>query len=162
MILTIHIDPKVEKRIAALLEQSNAGYELNAARKASKIIDALKRGVLPHRAGKLNDNGESRIRNCIKYDLGKGYRLICVKSGSCFFVLYKGSHDNCDAWLCRNSRLKPESIKNDFIVHPVRRKKGQPVRSKPRDDEWDYDAMLMARISQEDLRQVFPGIINRT
>lgn len=51
---------------------------------------------------KVTNNGESRIKHCIKYDLGDGHRLITVQNDKYVLLCYVGDHDECDSWLDRN------------------------------------------------------------
>lgn len=46
--------------------------------------------------------GEYRIRKCVKYDLGCGYRMITIWRNHDIFVSYVGTHDECDRWLENN------------------------------------------------------------
>lgn len=156
---TLYIDPKVQKRITRLTANASARYEYNAARKASRIIHQLTLGVLPYKAGRLSDNGEARIKNCFKFDLGKGYRLVCVKSQRRFFVLFMGHHDSCDTWLYNNSGLNPDTLQVDFLIQKVK------IRVEPSNsvsenllDSIDSDDDLMTTFSQKDLRSLFSGL----
>lgn len=50
---------------------------------------------------KRTKNGEYRLKHCIKYDLGGGYRLITVRIGDRLYLPFLGSHDEVDQWLDR-------------------------------------------------------------
>ncbi len=50
-----------------------------AARKAAMLEVQLRTGVDVH--SMTTDHGESRIKGCIKYDLGNGFRLVTVHQG---------------------------------------------------------------------------------
>lgn len=54
---------------------------------------------------KLNvtNHGESRIQHCVKYDLGRGYRLVTIKHQGVVSLEFVGNHDQTDKWLNRNS-----------------------------------------------------------
>jgi superfamily I DNA/RNA helicase len=52
-------------------------------------------------------HGESRIKNCIKFDLENFCRLITVRVGEAWILLYCGSHEECDRWLDTNRGLLP-------------------------------------------------------
>ena len=48
---------------------------------------------------KVTNQGESRIRNCVKYDLGDGWRLVtCQTNKTCTF-LFVGDHEDTESWL---------------------------------------------------------------
>ena len=50
----------------------------------------------------VTNHGERRIPNCVKYDLGYGWRLVTQQTErSCVFVIV-GDHDDIDRWLDNN------------------------------------------------------------
>ena len=51
----------------------------------------------------VTNHGESRIQHCVKYDLGKGYRLVTIKHKGIVSLEFVGNHDETDKWLDRNS-----------------------------------------------------------
>lgn len=51
---------------------------------------------------KVTNHGETRIKHCIKYSLGDGYRLITIQNNKCILLCFVGDHDDCDKWLERN------------------------------------------------------------
>ena len=55
----------------------------------------------------VTNNGETRIRSCVKYSLGDGYRLVTVKRDLIIWLLYVGNHDDTDRWITRNSGWTP-------------------------------------------------------
>jgi hypothetical protein len=59
------------------------------AKRAATAITHLTHG-LPTGAATTN-NGESRLRNYVKYSLNDGFRLVTVQEGGRCFVLYMGS-----------------------------------------------------------------------
>lgn len=48
---------------------------------------------------KTTHHGESRLKNCVKYDLGDGCRLITIQDNKMILLAYFGDHDECDKWL---------------------------------------------------------------
>lgn len=161
MIEYVHINPRVQKRLEELKELENA--TAFAAKKADAIIKALLNGRKPAMAGKLTRHGDARIKRCLKYDLGQGYRLVCVKEGNDIYVLFTGSHDSCDTWLDKNRNLKlasvrdaMESLKVKPALYPVSHEEsGNILGAEPE----DYDEILLESISQKDLRLVFQGLL---
>lgn len=108
----VHLDPKFYKRLAALRKAGKkAGI---AAQKADGIIGRLsKQGfVMPEEIGTITKYGELRLKHCIKYDLGNGYRLITLKQGGDLYVLYVGTHDECHRWVENNRELKLELVRS--------------------------------------------------
>ena len=51
----------------------------------------------------VTNHGESRIQHCVKYDLGKGYRLVTIKHKGVISLEFVGNHNETDKWLDRNS-----------------------------------------------------------
>ncbi len=161
----VYVHAKVEKELQKLQNQDNTpGF---AAKKAEQIIQSLARGEKPAMAGKLTRNGDGRIKKCLKYDLGKGYRLICVKERTSIYVLYSGSHDSCHTWLDKNRSLKVEAFMDslnpyDYNELSLSEKNSQYNKTKPDYNypEMDYDDLLLEKVTQTDLRKIFQGIIN--
>jgi len=52
-------------------------------------------------------HGETRIPNCVKYELPSGYRLITIERESQRIVLFVGKHDDADEWLNNHVGLQP-------------------------------------------------------
>ena len=51
----------------------------------------------------VTNHGESRIQHCVKYDLGRGYRLVTIKHQGIVSLEFVGNHDETDRWLDRNA-----------------------------------------------------------
>ncbi|AMY07423.1 ATP-dependent DNA helicase Rep [Luteitalea pratensis] len=47
----------------------------------------------------VTNNGESRIKHCVKYELGGGYRLVTVQTDKVVAFCFAGTHDDTDRWL---------------------------------------------------------------
>ncbi|MBF0376439.1 MAG: hypothetical protein HQK72_03045 [Desulfamplus sp.] len=176
MIENVYVHTKVEKEINRLQDQENT--PAFAAKKANQIISSLANGTKPALAGKLTKSGDARMKKCLKYDLGKGYRLICVKERKSIYVLYTGSHDSCDTWLdkhrnfkidafmeylscwCGDSSLNYNALSlndgNCFSDDSTFNKSDLDCEM----EEADYDDILMSKITQKDLRAIFQGFIN--
>ena len=157
MIEYVHINPKVQKKLEELKELENA--TAFAAKKADAIIKALLKGRKPAMAGKLTRHGDARLKRCLKYDLGQGYRLVCVKEGRDIYVLFTGSHDSCDTWLHKNRNLSLASVRDameSLKVKPAPYQEREEILSQ---ESEDYDEILLESISQKDLRLVFQGLL---
>jgi putative component of toxin-antitoxin plasmid stabilization module len=104
LIPTLYLDAKLEKQLQAL---HRAGKKAAlAAERAQSIIARLEAGKFSSiEAGALTKNGELRIKGCLKYDLGSGYRMVTLKQGRDLYVLYIGSHDDCHRWIENNREL---------------------------------------------------------
>ena len=68
----------------------------------------------------VTNHGESRIKSCVKYDLGQGFRLVTVKRDRIIWMLYVGDHEDTDKWITRNSGWTPVRA-NDGSIRTVRK-----------------------------------------
>ena len=154
MIDKIHVHPKVEK----LLDQVEGLKKAPciAAKRARVIIQNLVDGVQPSHAGRLSKKKDARIDNLFKFDLGSGYRLVCIKEKFCIHILYVGSHDNCDTWLDANSRKKPHKTEVCMNVYCVAPSQAEDMAKEfPAESE----CFMIPEVSQEDLKKVFRGLV---
>jgi len=55
----------------------------------------------------ITNHGESRIKSCVKHDLGLGFRLVTVRRDKIIWLLYVGDHDDAMAWIKKNSGWTP-------------------------------------------------------
>ncbi len=78
----------------------SGGSKANAYRKIGEIRQSLALGE--RNVAQTTDHGESRIKNCVKYDLGNGFRLVTVDFGEVVMLCHAGSHDEVDHWLSTN------------------------------------------------------------
>ena len=156
MIAQIYVHPKVEKLLAAMenLEKSPS----IAAKRARMIIQSLVKGIQPSHAGRLSGKKDARIDNLFKFDLGSGYRLVCIKEKYCFHILYVGSHDNCDTWLDTNRRKKPHKTEICRKVYCVESSETDPAMEECV-NETINDHFQVPDVSQEDLKKIFRGIM---
>jgi superfamily I DNA/RNA helicase len=91
-----------ENKFNEVLKQMrrSGGGRANAYRKIGEIRQGLALGE--RNVCQTTDHGEIRIKNCIKYDLGNGYRLVTVDFGEVVMLCYAGSHEEVDHWLDAN------------------------------------------------------------
>ena len=162
MIFSLYLDPKFTKTLNELRKQG--GISSIVAKKADDLIRRL---LLRGRdcsaeTGRLTKNGELRIRKCKKYDMGNGYRLICLRKASSLILLYIGTHDECTRWLERNKGLEydintagegPQLAKQISLEVEPQIKKVDPA------DE--YEEKLISRIDDRMLRKIFSGLCVR-
>lgn len=156
-ILTVHRDRTFDERMRAYY--LHGGTALAAAKKAEEIIrrmiDEGRRSGLSF--GRRTRKGELRIKHCVKYDLGNGYRMVCLKKERRFIALYIGTHDECSRWIARNkdltydlSRATCETIATKEPVTPVFIDEEDAVEA--------YERELMSRIDDKMLRKIFKGL----
>jgi hypothetical protein len=158
----IHISSKVESRIETLEKAGKAGAAL--AQKAVGIIESLASGAVRHRMdaiGSYTKYGEKRIKNCRKYDLGCGYRLITLQRGPTVFVPLLGTHDECQRWLENHSRLKGVVAGKGTTLrtsgNPQTRNILIDADSAAVDEDADDD--VLSELTDRELRQVFSGLV---
>ena len=160
MIKRIHVDPKIEKCLAAL-RKSNRRAVL-AADRVQTIIDELERGILP--PGEIctfTKNGDARINGCRKYDLGAGYRLVSVKQGSDLYLLFVGTHDECSRWIENNRAQLPLGIitgRCRTLTRTRRHEQPCPQPASMTTDQEGGDDWITA-LSDQDLRMIFSGLV---
>lgn len=155
----VHIYPKIERQLTALEKQTNA--PAIAADRARQIIEALIHGTSPTVTGLMKPRADQRVKNSLKFNLGSGFRLICIKEKKIIYVMFVGDHDQCDAWLNNFSKRKPHKTELDMEAYTV----ADPVaasaipESEPLESlDISFDDPLYRQISQADLRRVFKGL----
>ncbi len=159
---SVHISAKVQSRIESLKKSGKAGLAL--AQKATRIIMALTSGSAPHKmdvTGGFTKYGEKRIRNCRKYDLGCGFRLIILHRGLKLLVQFLGTHDECQRWLEKNSRLK-EVVTGKGALFRISQKDRLPRSTDkivPDDVEQNAEDEMPLKLNDRDLRRVFCGLV---
>lgn len=111
--------------------------------------------------GKRTKKGENRLKSCVKYDLGGGYRLVTVMNGDDLFITFFGSHDETDTWFDRH---KADDFTRDNPVYSCEQFKFL-VRDESSEDcigdqvEVDaYEAELEARLDENMLLSIFKGL----
>jgi hypothetical protein len=159
---TLHVSKKVEDRIEQLKKAGKAGKAL--AQRAQSIIENLASGTAPNTAGaagSLTKYGEKRIKNCLKYDLGCGYRLITLQRGQTLYIPIFGDHDECRRWLEDHSRLKAYDAGKGtvFQIASVQQRQRDSAGISPdsRVDSVEEDGD--EKITDRQLRIVFRGLV---
>jgi hypothetical protein len=135
-----------------------------AATKCQAILDDLRmhgcrcEAVLNQRTRK----GEWRIKNCVKYDLGSGYRLVTIKGDGHLFVTFVGSHDDTDQWIDHHrydnfvpSKTLYRCEERVAPADPAETNQLEPAEDKAVDD---YEAQLIARLDEAQLKSIFQGL----
>ena len=161
MILSIYRDPKFNERLEEMAR--HGGKSHIAAKKAEKLIRRIlaKGRKNLFGAGRLAENGEMRLINCRKFNLGDGYRLICQQNEFYLFILYIGTHDECSRWLERNKGLKYE-ITHESETLPTREVVETSMDSRKEiDPSEEYENELMRRIDDRTLRKLFYGLCEK-
>lgn len=156
----------LDKQLERLQKADNSG--LQAARQARQIIGILQQnsGIEPDSLRrKRTKHGELRLHNCRKYDLGGGYRLLCLRDERHLIFAYVGNHDDCHQWLenHRNTSIgQPDLLKSSEPVPFTRTQAdNSPVgrdQSSPPQESDPYEEELYSRLDEKILRHVFNGI----
>lgn len=168
MIRYIHLSLSLDKQLGGLRKSGKKG-EL-AANKYEAILSDIKLYGCQCEAvlSKRTRNGEARIKNCVKYDLGGGYRLVTIRADSHLFICFVGSHDDTNQWIERHRcddlvpgdplYLCEKRTDHTEMVEP-----GGPVcgKSNIRDDlEERYENDLMAKLDEALLKDIFHGLFS--
>ena len=132
-----------------------------AAKHARTIIDQLVgTGICnPKLMGRLTRHGDARIKDCIKFDLVRGYRLVSIVKDQEIAILYVGSHDECDRWIKNNAGLDPvlDKKRNKLCVVEEAGRRGRRNWKRLR-EEPDYAEELLRNITDQELREIFRGL----
>lgn len=116
---------------------------------------------------KRTKNGEYRISNCIKYDLGNGYRLVTIKDGQNLFVTFVGNHDETDLWL---EHHKFDTYLPDDPAYLLEHTAAdyQTRRTEPQSNECEevskndpYEEQIMAQLDESIMKIVFHGLFSK-
>lgn len=157
----LFVSSEVESSIAALKKAGKQGKTL--VQKATGIIDSLASGERWNHMDTVESytkNGEKRIKNCRKYDLGSGYRLITLQRGKTLFIPLLGSHDECQRWLGNNSRLKTFHAGKGKTIR-IENRSSSPtnfIDVENRDMAEEDDGFLQ-NLTEKELRSVFKGLV---
>ncbi len=164
--VSLYRDPVFDKCLEDL--RAKGGGALVIAGKVDEFIDIILR---PDRMGdrdkfRFTWNGEARIKNCKKVDLGSGYRLVCLKKDGHLALMYVGTHDDCFRWIDRNKGLKYDASASIGTIQIVRKTQSQPANIhedivKEQRALEEAEASLISRIDDNVLRKVFHGLCNR-
>lgn len=166
MIRYLYLAKSLKKRLESIrcsgkkgrIAADNCDYILRLMRKQNNAIPELQ--------SKRTKHGEGRICNCIKYNLGNGYRLVTVLSGERLFIPFIGTHDETDVWLGRhrNSTFSKESglFSREDLTGEKSGFKGSKhthFLSEGESAERDlYEEAISARIDEATLKFIFRGL----
>ncbi|EIM64979.1 hypothetical protein [Desulfobacter postgatei] len=159
MAFEVHLHPKLERQLTAMEGQANAPSI--AAGRARKIIEAMIQGRTSQASGLFRARSDARVKNCWKYDLGAGYRLICIRTKQIIYIMHIGDHESCDVWLNNNSKKQPHNTEIKMTAFTICDNPApfdfQTARSPNRKPA--FDDQFLTPIPQEYLRKVFCGLV---
>lgn len=166
MIRSIHCSRLLERQLAALRKSGKKG-EI-AATQFERILACLKFcGAKSEDIYiKRTKNGEYRLRNCVKYDLGCGYRVITVRIRDRLYVPFLGVHDAANLWLERHGQdgfVPQESFYSEEILVSPEQCIGdvQQDISQLREENDIYEEQLLARLDESILKDIFQGLYRK-
>ena len=153
----IVIHHQVNRQLLKMGRRDDASKTISV--RARKIIDNLVKGVPLSSTGRFKFKTDRRLKDSIKFDLGVGFRLICIRKQKYIHVVYLGDHDSCDTWLTHHGRRKP--YKNGQYTNITRpcRPLTSPLESISGQDSSNED-MVCSEIPQKYLRQIFKGLVS--
>jgi hypothetical protein len=160
LISALYLDAKLEKQLQAL-RRSDKRAAL-AVERVHEIVGRLQAGSPSLAdAGSTTKRGEQRLKGCIKYDLGGGYRLVTLKQGGDLYLLFAGSHDDCHRWLENNRELPFVDIRRRSRRFMVDKSQAwvecNDTDSKTTD--WKERDDFSEKLDDRDLRSIFSGLI---
>ena len=161
----LHISRNIDRYIERLRMKGKQGAL--AASQYLHIIDCIRQAEWRSDViyCKRTKNGEYRLKNCVKYDLGHGYRLVTVKDGHNLFITFIGSHDQTDRWIethrydcfcADDSQYFSETIDSDETITTDQFPDSLPPNSSFESDE--FEQQLTDKIDEAVLKMVFPGL----
>lgn len=158
----ICLSPKVMDQIASLRKAGTMGVLL--AGKAEAIIGRLQSGEAWQSDRKIaprTAHGENRIRKCVKYDLGWGFRLITLLRNDVLYICYLGPHDQCDRWLADNSRLKEVDFGRSTLYQVATRTSIESgLYPESSSEELDDLDKRLKELPDQSLRRIFCGLVH--
>lgn len=166
MIKSILFARALERQVEMLQRSGRKGEK--AVENYRMICGHLRRhgGEVAEIWAKRTKNGELRVKNCVKYHLGHGYRLITIRIADRLYLPFLGTHDEVDQWLDGRRREGFEPVEAAYRQEWLPREEGtteQPatcLRSEPAGDDI-YERQLAERIDDALLKVIFTGLHQR-
>ena len=163
MIRYIHYSWSLPKQLEGL-RKAGKKAEL-AAGKCTTILNEIKENgcqcatVLCQRTR----NGEARIKNCVKYDLGGGYRLVTIRVECHLLVPFVGSHDDTDQWI---EHHRYDTFSPSKALYRCEKRTDRAEVAELSDKESieaehshnEYEEELIARLNDGQLKSIFQGL----
>ena len=163
MLRYIHFSDSLPKLLGRLCKTGKK-TELAAIKCETILNDIRKYGCQYETVhSKRTRHGESRIKNCIKYDLGGGYRLVTIRVGCHLFICFVGTHDEANLWIERHRYdiLTPDDplYRCEERVIQLETDETDCCESAGEHDiEEQYEDELRARLDEAQLKTIFKGL----
>lgn len=166
MLRSIHLARAIKRQLAAMRRSGKKG-DL-AANQCERILAEFKaKGTeTTELFAKRTKNGEYRLKNGIKYDLGSGYRLVTIRCGDRLYVPFLGTHDEADVWLERHRTddFQPHdpSFQREPVSSGTEALRHSPGPERHKQEIVDiYEEQLLQRIDEAALKTVFTGLFRK-
>lgn len=161
MELYLHLSCSLQRQLEKI-SHSSANSD-QPMQKCKRLIGDLRTFGPNHEKvrGKRTRKGENRLKNCVKYDLGAGYRLVTVMNGGNLFVTFFGSHDETDHWFDRHKAddFTPDNpLYNSEKIDISRQEDSWPLKEEDGIELDPYEAQLEAKLDQNLLLSIFKGL----
>lgn len=161
----LHISRNIDRYIERLRMSGRQGTLV--ASQYLQIIECIRQAKWRSNliTSKRTKSGEYRLKNCVKYDLGHGHRLVTVKDGQHLFITFVGSHDQTDRWIethrydsfCEDDWLYcTEIIGTDETKTTDQLSESLSPRTSLELE--DYEQQLLNKIDEAVLKVVFSGL----
>ncbi len=99
-----------------ILYKSGGGVGANVVERSRFIEAEFANPAVDPKNFRTTDNGETRIENCVKYDLPRGHRLVTIQHKNLIIFCYVGTHDNVDKWLNGHKGLTLSSDRKSLNI----------------------------------------------
>ncbi len=162
MTFFLHLASTVERQLERTADYNKKGHL--AILKCRQLIEDIRQYGPSYEnvMVKRTRHGEHRIKNCVKYDMGCGYRLVTVMNGKHLFVTFLGSHDETDLWFDRHKgdKFNPESVSYDWEqIHICDESDLEESLESGSVEEHDaYERELEAKLDENILLSIFSGL----
>lgn len=111
--------PHFDKSLDQLYEKGQLFSSVTKkVRKCIRLAEEGKSYLKITRGLNPTKHGENRIKNCRKFDVGRGCRLIFQVENQFIIFLYVGLHKDCDKWLDSNRgiRIAIDTTNNNRLI----------------------------------------------
>lgn len=158
----LHMARSLERRLE---KPSTTCEKMELARlKCRQLLRDIREYGIHHERvlSKRTRKGEHRIKNCVKYDMGGGYRLVTVMDGNHLIALFLGSHDETDRWFDRhkgdNFIVKHPMYSEEWICFPPDDNSSTSCSETKLLETDAYEVQLEAKLDETTLLAVFQGL----
>ncbi|MCI5142923.1 MAG: hypothetical protein D3909_14575 [Candidatus Electrothrix sp. ATG1] len=155
--LEIHQTRAFRKQFQAM--QKAGKKERTIAERAEEIIHRLQTDPLDEKVTcRRTHKGELRLRDCRKYNLSCGFRLISLKRENRLIFTCIGTHDDCQKWI-ENNRYFQDEIESQPLP-PIQQ--GSQIDNDAEAEELlegdEYEEQIMGQVDDHVLREIFAGL----